>query len=157
MRTSQANPLSIAAINAYFSALYWQIGADKLDEHDLLGMIEADGIAGFKFDLIDQVFQMINSVQMPVIIPADAQCKALLRDLEHTDKCGGIARKLKPYLIQIPHKAYGALAASGAIQPVAGHKYDKQFMQLITMDLYSDRLGLQLDGSMLLDPDSLIQ
>jgi hypothetical protein len=30
-------------------------------------------------------------------------------------------------------------------------------MQLIAMDLYSDRYGLQLDGPMLLDPGSLVQ
>jgi len=157
MRTREADPLSIAAINAYFSALYWQLGADKLDKLNLLEMIEADGIEMFKFDLIGQLFQMINSVQMPVIIPADAQCKALLQDLEDTDKCSGIARKLQPYLIQIPHKAYNALADSGAIQPVAKHKYDNQFMQLIAMNLYSDHFGLKLDGSLLLDPESLIQ
>ncbi|WP_375507604.1 CRISPR-associated endonuclease Cas3'' [uncultured Caballeronia sp.] len=157
MRAAKADPLSIAAINEYFGALYWQIGADKLDGCNLLGTIEADGIAAFKFELVDQQFQMIESVQMPVIIPADGECKALLRDLEHTESCGGIARKLQPYLIQIPRNAHDALAASGAIQPVAPDKYGTQFMQLITMHLYNDRFGLQLDGTMLLDPDSLIQ
>jgi CRISPR-associated endonuclease/helicase Cas3 len=157
MRAGHADPLSIAAINAYFNAVYWQKGPEKLDELNLLGMIEDDGLRGFQFELIDQKFQMIDSVQMPVIIPGDDECKALLRDLEHTKNCGGIARKLQPYLIQIPHKGYNELAASGAIQPVAEDKYGTQFMRLIAMDLYSDRYGLQLGGSMLLDPLSLIQ
>jgi CRISPR-associated endonuclease/helicase Cas3 len=157
MRSSTVDPLSIAAINEYFSSLYWQIGSDKLDGCNLLGTIEGDGIAAFQFELIDQLFQMIESVQMPVIIPADAECNALLRSLERADRCGGIARKLQPYLIQIPHNAYSELARRGAIQPVLPDKYGTQFMQLIAMNLYSDRFGLQLDGSMLLDPDSLIQ
>jgi CRISPR-associated endonuclease/helicase Cas3 len=140
MRAGHADPLSIAAINAYFNAVYWQKGPEKLDELNLLGMIEDDGLRGFQFELIDQKFQMIDSVQMPVIIPGDDECKALLRDLEHTKNCGGIARMLQPYLIQIPHKGYNELAASGAIQPVAEDKY-----------------GTQLGGSMLLDPLSLIQ
>jgi len=105
-------------------------------------MIELDGLAAFKFELIDKKFQMIDSVQMPLIIPGDDTCKALLHDLEHTESCGGIARKLQPYLIQIPYKAFTELTASGAIQPVAEPKYGTQFMQLIAMDLYSDRYGL---------------
>jgi CRISPR-associated endonuclease/helicase Cas3 len=157
MRSGHADPLSIAAMNAYFKAVYWQKGPEELDKHNLLGMIELDGLAAFKFELIDTKFQMIDSVQLPLIIPGDDTCKALLHDLEHAESCGGIARKLQPYLIQIPHQAYAKLAASGAIQPVALDRYGTQFMQLITMDLYSDRYGLQLDGSMLLDPNSLIQ
>lgn len=154
MRTSAADPLSIAAINAYFNAVYWQTGPEKLDEHNLLGTIEDDGLKGFKFELIDQQFQMIDSVQMPAIIPGDAECKALLEELKDTKNCGCIARKLQPYLIQIPHEVYNALAASRAIQPVAEHKYGTQFMQLIMMNLYTERFGLKLDGS--IDPDSLI-
>jgi len=142
MRTNDADPLSIAAMNAYFKAVYWQKGAEELDKPNLLGMIELDGLAAFKFELIDKKFQMIDSVQMPLIIPGDDTCKALLHDLEHTESCGGIARKLQPYLIQIPYKAFTELTASGAIQPVAEPKYGTQFMQLIAMDLYSDRYGL---------------
>jgi CRISPR-associated endonuclease/helicase Cas3 len=97
---------------------------------------------------------MIDSVQMPVIIAIDEESKALLKDLECAESCGAIARKLQPYLIQIPRDAHGALAASGAIQPVAPEKYDTQFMHLVAKDLYSDRYGLLLDGSMDLDSAS---
>ena len=79
----------------------------------------------------------------------------LLTDLEHAESCGGIARKLQPYLIQVPRKAYDALAARDAIQPVAKHKYDTQFMQLVAMDLYNDQYGLLLDGPMNLDAGNL--
>ena len=99
---------------------------------------------------------MIDSVQMPVIIAIDEEPKALLKDLDHAKSCGAIARKLQPYLIQIPRDAHRALVASGAIQPVAPEKYDTQFMQLVAKDLYSDRYGLLLDGSMNLDSASLV-
>jgi CRISPR-associated endonuclease/helicase Cas3 len=154
MRTRKDDPLSIAAIRAYFHAVYWQKGAAQLDEHGLLAMIEAEGVNGFPFELIDEKFQMIDNVQMPIIIPRDPACMDLLRDLEHVEKCGATARKLQPYLIQIPRNAYQKLFSSDAIQPVKEEKYDHQFMQLVALDLYHDQYGLRLDGSMDLNPSN---
>jgi CRISPR-associated endonuclease/helicase Cas3 len=155
MRGNHDDPLSIAAIEAYFKAVYWHKGPALLDEHNLLGLLEDAGLKGFPFEVVDKKFQMIDSVQMPIIIPGDVDCKALLISLEHADSCGGIARKLQPYLIQVPRNAYDALAARDAIQPVAKHKYDTQFMQLIAMDLYNEQYGLLLDGPMNLDAGNL--
>ena len=59
------------------SAVYWQKGVAILDEHNLLGTIEDAGLKGFQFELSMNNFQMIDSVQMPVIIPGDADCKSL--------------------------------------------------------------------------------
>lgn len=105
---------------------------------------------------IDRLFQMIDSVQMPVIIAIDEESTVLLRDLEHAKTCGAIARKLQPYLIQIPREVHRALATNGAIQPVCPERYDTQFMQLVVKDLYSDRYGLLLNGSISLDAASLV-
>lgn len=156
MSANDADPLSIAAMNAYFKAVHGRKGPEEFDKQNLLRMIKLDGLAAFKFDLVYKKFRMIDSIQMPLIIPGHDACQALLHDLEHTENCGGIARKLQPFLIQIPHKSYDALAASSVIQPAAEPKYGPQFIQLIAIYLYSDRYGLQLGESALLDAAGLI-
>jgi CRISPR-associated endonuclease/helicase Cas3 len=156
MRADHGDPLSIAAIEAYFKAVYWQKGSMELDKCNLLGLIENDTLKGFQFENIDQWFQMIDNVHMPVIIARDDEAKALVKDLEYANSCGAIARKLQPYLIQIPRNANLMLSASGAIQSIAPEKYGTQYMQLVALDLYSDRYGLLLDGSMDLPASSLV-
>lgn len=155
MRTGHRDPLSIAAIEAYFKAVYWQKGKEELDKHNLFDTIEADGLRGFQFETIDRLFQMIDDVQLPVIIAIEEEPIELLRSLECASTCGAIARKLQPYLIQIPRDAHRELAACGAIQPVCPQRYDMQFMQLVATDLYNEHYGLLLDGPMSLDPASL--
>lgn len=136
------DPLSLEAIDAYFRQLYWQQGAKQLDRHDLLKMIEDGRLEGLPFETLEQKFRMIENTQHAVIIPYDDTARGALRDLEHAEGVGGIARKLQPYTVQVPRQGFAALERAGAISAVKPDKFGEQFMELINEDLYDERFGL---------------
>ena len=74
--------------------------------------------------------------ECPVIIPFDDIAQTALTALEFAEGCGELARKLQPYIVQLPRQGYDALLKVGAIQPVAAERYGEQFMQLVNPDLY---------------------
>ena len=47
------DPLSLAAIEAYFRLLYWQQGPQELDKHGLLKLVEDGRIEGLPFDTLE--------------------------------------------------------------------------------------------------------
>ncbi|GHU06038.1 CRISPR-associated helicase/endonuclease Cas3 [Betaproteobacteria bacterium] len=141
------------AIRAYFHELYWQKGQEALDRHDLLRQSQIDALP---MEILATKFRMIDSVQIPVIVPYDDEACWVLEALRHADQCGSLARKLQPYLVQVTKKDFEALHASGAIQPVAPEKWGEQFMALTVMDYYDQNVGLRGDGSTFLDSASLI-
>ncbi|WP_026037865.1 CRISPR-associated helicase/endonuclease Cas3 [Halomonas sp. KM-1] len=136
------DPLSLAAIEAYFRLLYWQQGPQRLDRHGLLKLVEDGRLDGLPFETLEQKFRMIENNQRAVIIPFDGKARAALRDLEHVEGVGGIARKLQPYTVQVPRQGFAALERVGAISAVKSDKFGEQFMVLINEDLYDKRLGL---------------
>jgi CRISPR-associated endonuclease/helicase Cas3 len=156
LREHGADPLSLAAVEMYFNQLYWQKGAQELDKPNLLGSIEDDGLAGFAFEGIERDFRMIDNADMPVIVADDEHSQKLVRDLRFATECGGIARKLQPYIVQVKPQVHARLAASGAIQPVSSERFGAQFMQLNQMDLYDERYGLRVDDDSGLRIESLI-
>ncbi len=150
------DPLSIDAINSYFRELYWQKGPQELDAHNLLGLIEDGKIDGLPFETLGSKYRMIESVQVPIIVSYDTLAAAALRELEFAEGCGGIARRLQPYVVQLPRKGYDALRAVGAIQPVAAQRFGEQFMQLVNPDLYDKRFGLRWDNPEFINADRLV-
>lgn len=146
LRQKPDDPLAMDAINSYFRELYWQKGPQELDAHNLLGLIEDGKIDGLPFEMLGSKYRMIESVQMPVIVSYDPLAAAALRELEFAEGCGGIARRLQPYVVQLPHNGYDALRRAGAIQPVAAQRFGEQFMQLVIPDLYDKRYGLRWDN-----------
>lgn len=148
--------LSIAAIERYFHLLYWQRGSRALDESNLLGLIEKGRLDGLPFETLAREFRMIDSIQMPVIIARDDEAQAALDDLEFADGCAGIARRLQPYLVQVPRKAHDALLQVGAIQPAMAERYGEQFMVLVNPDLYHDQFGLRWDNPAFVSSERLL-
>lgn len=149
------DPLSLAAINAYFRELYWQ--KDKeLDANDLLSRVNRSQIDSLPFEWISEQFQMIESTMIPVIIPYDDGARKAIRDLEYAERVGGISRNLQPYLVQIPEQAYKALRNAGAIQPIRPEEFGEQFLVLINEDLYNDHYGLNWDDSVFINADTLV-
>ncbi|KJS22423.1 MAG: CRISPR-associated protein Cas3 [Pseudomonas sp. BRH_c35] len=147
MRLYPDDCLSMAAIERYFRLLYWQKGPDELDARDLLGLIEKGRLDGLPYETLASKFCMIENQQLPVIVPFDEEARAALSELKLANRCGGLARRLQPYLVQLPRKGYQALLDVGAIQPVACERYGEQFMALVNLDLYDDRFGLHWDNS----------
>ncbi|WP_185739855.1 CRISPR-associated endonuclease Cas3'' [Pseudomonas aeruginosa] len=146
MRLHPDDCLSMAAIERYFRLLYWQKGAEELDAGNLLGLIERGRLDSLPYETLASKFRMIDSLQLPVIIPFDDEARAALRELEFVDGCATIARRLQPYLVQMPRKGYQALQDAGAIQSVASERYGEQFMALVNPDLYHHQFGLHWDN-----------
>lgn len=155
MRQYPDDCLSMAAIECYFQLLYWQKGADALDEGNLLGLIEKGRLDGLPFETLASKFRMIDSVQLPVIIARDNEAQAALRDLAFSDGCAAIARRLQPYLVQVPRNAYDALRRVDAIQPAMAERYGEQFMVLVNPDLYHEQFGLHWDNPAFISSERL--
>lgn len=151
----RGNPLAPPAIKAYFRQLYWQKGAEELDAHGLLKLCENSRIDSLPLETLASKFRMIDNVQMPVIIPFDDQARAHIAGLRHAEKSGGLARKLQPYLVQLPRQGFEALRQAGAIQPIAPEKWGEQFMVLVNQDLYDDNHGINWDEPAFVEAEKL--
>jgi CRISPR-associated endonuclease/helicase Cas3 len=136
------DPLSPSAIEAYFRLLYWQKGDKELDASNLLGLCAASRVDSLPLETLAAKFRMIDTVQMPVIVPFDAEARRDLDNLRYAERSGVLARKLQIYLVQVPRNGFDALRKAGAIQPVAPEKWGEQFMELVNMDIYSREFGI---------------
>lgn len=148
------DPLTLAAIHHYFRQLYWQKGDLELDAHNLLGLLRGSSLDSLPFETLADKYRVIESAQMPVIIPYDSAARKALTALEHAEGSVGIARQLQPYLVQLPRQGYEALRHAGAIQPVAPQRYGEQFMQLANIDIYDLRFGLRCDDPSFIKAES---
>ncbi|MHB1370160.1 MAG: CRISPR-associated endonuclease Cas3'' [Pseudomonadaceae bacterium] len=138
----RVDPLSPSAIEAYFRLLYWQKGDQELDAANLLGLCAESRIESLPLETLAAKFRMIDTVQMPVIVPFDDHARRDIESLRFAEKSGGLARKLQPYLVQLPRNGFDALRKAGAVQPVAPEKWGEQFMELVNMDIYSSEFGI---------------
>jgi CRISPR-associated endonuclease/helicase Cas3 len=148
--------LSLEALRAYFRELYWQKGPLELDAHDLMGLLKRSGHDSLPFETLAEKFRVIETAMRPVVVPYDREARDALTALDFAETCGGIARRLQPYLVQVPQPAYDALYGAYAIQPVAEPKYGNQFMRLVNPELYDERLGLRWDNPAFLRAESLV-
>ncbi len=157
LRVHRDDPLALEAIEAYFQTLYWQRdGRDsQLDKHALLERFQNAGLDGLPFESVAHDFRMIESVQQPVIVPFDDDAHEALRVLEHAEHVGGIARRLQPYIVQVPRQGFAMLREAGAIQPVAPERYGEQFMTLMNPDLYDEQFGLHWENPAYMEADRL--
>ncbi len=146
LRQCAHDPLSPDAIARYFAQLYWQKGSKELDAPDLMGLLKASRPESLPMETLATKFRMIDSVQMPVIVPYDDEARDALEQLRFAEGSVGLARKLQPYLVQLPRQGFDALYQARAIAPVAPEKWGDQFMVLTHMDLYHPRFGLHWDN-----------
>ncbi|MDR1062530.1 MAG: CRISPR-associated endonuclease Cas3'' [Azoarcus sp.] len=149
-------PLSQEAIRHYFKLLYWQKGDAALDAHDLMGLLKESRSDSLPLETLDEKFRMIESMLMPVIVPHDDVARTALDDLKYAPSCSDIARKLQPYIAQLPKKAFDALYVGSNIAPVAPEKWGEQFMALTNQDLYDPKLGLGWDDPSFHRAESLV-
>ncbi len=156
LRQFEAQPLAPEAIQRYFSLLYWQKGSQALDVPDLLGQLTASRFDSLPMETLAAKFRLIDSVQMPVIVPYDDKARDALRALEHVQGSVGLARSLQPYLVQLPRQGFDALRKAGAITPVNPDKWGEQFMVLTHGDLYNKRYGLTWDDPTFMEVSSTI-
>ena len=155
LRQFEAQPLAPEAIQRYFSLLYWQKGSQALDVPDLLGQLTASRFDSLPMETLAAKFRLIDSVQMPVIVPYDDKARDALRALEHAQGSVGLARSLQPYLVQLPRQGFDALRKAGAVVPVAESKWGDQFMVLAHEGLYDPRHGIHWDEPALIQTEHL--
>ena len=110
-----------------------------------MGLLKDSRPDNLPMETLATKFRMIDSVQMTVIVPYDEGAREALRALEFAEGCGGIARKLQPYVVQVPRKGFDALYKAGAVIPVAPKKWGDQFMVLAHQGLYDKWFGLSWD------------
>ena len=143
------DPLSLAAIENYFDELYWHKmqgrGEDGLDKPGILALLNEQArepVPLLPFEDVARAFRMIDSIMEPVIIPFDTKAQDLFAALPTTDDIRGVARKLQPYIVNVPKAEFAKLQAAGSIQPIHPVRFDEQFVVLAAPKLYSQDFGL---------------
>lgn len=156
LRNHEGDPLDPAAIERYFKQLYWQKGDEALDALNLLGLLKKAKIDSLPMDTLAEQFKMIDSVQMPVIVPFDEDARSAIRDLQFVDGLQGISRRLQRYLVQVPRHGFEALRKAGAIEAVRPEKWGNQFMVLANESLYDSDVGLSWDNPVFISSSALV-
>ena len=163
LRRHLEDPASLDAIGDYFKELYWLKGGDALDAKHLLRCIrERRDTLDFPFETIAEKFRLIETLLVPVIVPYrgpdgdDDKAKRLLEELKWVERPSRIARRLQPYVVQIPPHARASLLAAGAAEPVRKDAFDHQFVVLSNPDLYSADVGLNWEDPTFREAEGLL-
>ncbi|MBK8908507.1 MAG: CRISPR-associated endonuclease Cas3'' [Rhodospirillales bacterium] len=160
LRVHGADPISLDAIEAYFRELYWfkESGRhDGLDKNNIIGRLAAGARdALFPFEDIARDFRMIESNMQPIIVPHDQNARNLISRLPFATRVGSIMRKLQPYVVPVPQRAFEALRAAAAVRPVGDDPLGEQFCVLHNQSLYRDDIGLMWDDPDFHDAEGLI-
>lgn len=145
------DPLTLEAIEAYFGEVYWRLSEAGVDEEKILAdfyLNRFDHWPTFAYRTVAEKFRMIENGLEAVIIPRDEECSEQLRLLEAgVPTVGAIARRLQPYLVQIPPQDRNRLIARGHVQAVRSDLYGSQFQVLRSPGLYHPALGLLWEDS----------
>ena len=143
------DPTDLEAIKAYFKQVYWTKGEDALDDERILRSLDdRKRDFDFPFDSIAKKFRLIETPMVPIIVPYrgengdDATVERLLDKLDRGARPGCIARRLQPYVVQIPPLVLDSLRSAGAVETIAEEKFERQFVKLSNQDLYRDKVGL---------------
>ena len=157
-RAHRNDLLALDAVTAYFQEMYWRRDGRLGD--GLVDLFKGAGIDSLPFETLAKRFKVIRTVMRPVIVPYDPTTGAedpfvteVLRDLEYASAA---ARKLQPFLVQVPEQAYKSLWQAHAIQPVAPERYGEQFVRLVNPRLYDARFGLHWDNPQFLSAESTV-
>jgi CRISPR-associated endonuclease/helicase Cas3 len=141
--------LGLEAIEAYFEHLFWQQDS-KLDTHGLLAAFNAQAARGwFPFADTAQQYRLIESVMEPLIVSWDDKARAAINALGDPDlPSAGVraaARRLQPYIVNVPRDPFDRLRRSGRVEAINLHRFDEQFLRLgdeARANIYSEALGL---------------
>lgn len=152
-----------AAIADYFGEVYWRVGEKALDACGPAGKSVLDRFTltrtgtDFAYREVGQDFRMIESGLVPVIIAIDAEAKEWVAKLHLSHlPTGLLARKLQPFLVQVPPKARERLRACGHADFVATDLRGDQFVVLRKDSLYDPNVGLIWEDSDYLATEDLI-
>ena len=146
--------LSPAAIQDYFAEVYWRKGG-ALDREEILEAFKMSGLEpSFEYRRVAEDFRMIESGLLPVIIAREAEARAALAALRAGASPGSVARRLQPFLVQVPPKARDLLLTNGHVRFVDGER--GEFAELVTESLYRDDVGLEWENAGYIAVEDLI-
>lgn len=160
------DPLGPEAIEVYFRELFWTPsgasarGTDKLDRKAIMQTLaekpEAPPLA-----TVAGLYRVIESDMEPIIIPYDDEARAALRVLADpslpSDGIRDTARRLQPYLVNVPSRIAAALAPR--LEPINPHRFERQFLRLSDeghQALYSETVGLDWSDPTFRSVESLL-
>jgi len=158
------NPLSPDTVREYFAELYWRRGIGELDAvtvGDVRGVMAAlsgrhaigvkDGAPRVRLDYpfadLADAFRLIEDTQAPVVIPAGRRAPGnapadLLDALRSADRVGGLARRLQPFLVQVPRRVRHDLLKAGVVETIRPERFGDQFVVLAEPSRYDPVRGL---------------
>ncbi len=149
--------LGLDAIREYFNNLFWKKGSEKLDEEGILEDFSCSKRKSIPFEEVEKKFCMIKkNYQKPIIVNYQGKISDSLEKLKYDPYCYKFARKIQPYVIQIPEKSYNNLMGAGAIELVAQEKFGEQFALLANEKLYKDDRGLDWSNPSFIDACDLV-
>lgn len=146
------DPLSLAAVEAFFRQLWFQKGADSLDGARV-GDLPGQGVLAalrettkgrYPFEGIADAFRLIDEVMLPVVVPWDAAAIVALNTVSSaTTPPRDALRKLQQYTVGIPRKTHDAWLAAGVIFPVR-RELGASLLRLADRAHYRDTTGVDL-------------
>lgn len=145
-----AEPLGLVAIQKYFTLFY---DSQDLDEKKVFSLLNPKLQKGlyFPFRSVAEKFHFIDGETIGVIVPIEAEAKALLAELRHTEYPHTTRRKLQQYSVSLHSWEFTALEKSRALEMVRG-----EFPVLNNLAAYRKEVGLCIDGSDVWEVESLI-
>ncbi len=135
---SHDDPLSLPAIDEFFSRLYFYEGDDGLDQKKILPSLEErTKELAFPFEDVSHSYKLIEENTRDVIIPYDEDAKKAIENIRKNGFPGNLARKLQGYTVSIYSHEFRELEDSGAIETIG-----ERFHILVNPGLYSEHTGL---------------
>jgi len=113
LRNHSATPISVAAIESYFEQLYNLHNQRAFDYKQIMEFFSEDG--RFNFKRAADVFRIIETPNVTVIVPYDDKALSWVEDLKNTDYPFSVLRKLQPYTVSIFKSEFDRLASKGVI------------------------------------------
>ena len=151
LRTHAGDPISLEAIKAYFTSLYWRRGDKELDSAMVgeapgqvkgiltaLAQHKSDG--DYPFTDVAAAFRLISSHTVPLIVPYGAALN-LVGELRKADRPGWIARKLQSYTVQIKEEERDELVSTGRAEVIRPDDFGQQFVLLADINDYQEDVG----------------
>lgn len=147
------DPLSEAAVHAYFRQLYWQRGENSFDAARLEGkpwpimpaFSEGKSSLNYSFETIARVFRLIDEAMEPVVVPWDERARQVLGKIAASDRpARGDLRTLQQYVVPLPPKARADWLAQGVLAPVHA-SLGPALLRLNDLAHYDATTGIRLD------------
>lgn len=140
LREYIADPVSIAAINAYFKLLYTLQGENSFDAKEILACFEKGlGELNFDFKTAAEKFKLIDTNTVPVIIPYNEEARRLIEELKYTLYPATTLRKLQLHTVNIYEREFENLQSKGVIET-----YHEKYEVLNNLHFYDEQTGLIL-------------